>query len=128
MARCGPIHRVEIDSKTNTERIVFDVHELEAEDHPLPSFMPRSEWTHANSIAYTASDPISHREAYLISFREVSTIVLVSRATESIVWEYGGEWILDQQHDATLLANGHILIFDNGQYRRNAVSASRLLE
>ncbi len=43
--------------------------------------MQRAEWTHANSIFYTASDPLTHQEAYLISFRVVSEILLVSRAT-----------------------------------------------
>jgi Arylsulfotransferase (ASST) len=120
---------VETDPKTKVERVVFDIAKAwRPEDHPLPDFMPRSEWTHANSIFYTPSDPLTHQQAYLISFRDVSTILLVSRATGEIIWSYGGDWVLDQQHDATLLANGHVLLFDDGQYRRDAVSASQLLE
>ncbi len=46
----------------------------------------------------------------------------------SVIWSYGGDWVLDQQHDATLLANGHVLLFNDGQYRRHAVSASSLVE
>jgi len=37
--------------------------------------------------------------------------------------------VLAQQHDPSLLANGHILLFDNGAHRRDqALSASRVLE
>jgi Arylsulfotransferase (ASST) len=120
---------VEIDPKTKAEHAVFDIAKAwRPEDHPLPDYMPRSEWTHANSIFYTPSDPLTHQQAYLISFRDVSTILIVSRATGQIIWSYGGDWVLDQQHDATLLPNGHVLLFDDGQYRRDAVSASQLLE
>ena len=120
---------LEIDPATNHYRVVFDVAKAwTPEDHPLPAFMPRSEWTHANSIAYTPSDPITHQEAYLISFRAVSTVMLVSRATGKVIWSYGGLWVLDQQHDATLLPNGHVLLFDDGQYLRGGVSASQILE
>ena len=120
---------VEIDPVTKQEKVVFDIATAwRPEDHPLPAFMPRSEWTHANGIFFTPSDPVSHQPAYLISFRDVSTVLLVSRASGAIIWSYGGDWALDQQHDPTLLPNGHVLLFDNGQYRQNAVSASRLLE
>ena len=71
---------------------------------------------------------MSHQAAYLISFRDVSIVLLVSRATGAIIWSYGGDWVLNQQHDPTLLPDGHVLLFDDGQYRQNAVSASRLLE
>jgi hypothetical protein len=120
---------VEIDPATKAERTVFDFAKAwRPEDHPLPAFMPRSEWTHANSIYYTASDPLTHREAYLVSLRSLSTVLLIARATGQVIWSYGGTWELDQQHDATLLPNGDVLLFDDGQYRLDAVSASRLLE
>jgi Arylsulfotransferase (ASST) len=120
---------VEVDPTSHNEQVVFDISKVwKPEDHPIPDFMNRLEWTHANSIAYTASDPLTHQEAYLISFRDVSTILLVSRATGEVIWSYGGLWVLDQQHDATFLDNGHILLFDDGQYVRGRPSYSRLLE
>ena len=120
---------VEIDPTTKAEQVVFDPARVwEPEDHPLPDFMPRSEWTHANSITYTESDPITHQEAYLVSFRDLNTIVLVARETGQVIWSYGGLWVLDQQHDATLLPNGHVLLFDNGQYLRGRPSASTIIE
>ncbi len=45
-----------------------------------------------------------------------------------MLWSYGGPWVLDQQHDATLLDNGDVLLFDDGQYLRGAPSASKVLE
>ena len=120
---------VEIDPATKQERVVFDIGTAwRPQDHPLPDYMSRKEWTHANSIEYTSSDPVTHQQAYLISFREVSTILLVARSTGRIIWSYGGDWVLNQQHDPSLLANGHVLVFDDGQYRRGTVSASRVLE
>lgn len=74
----------------------------------------RNEWTHANSMRYVASDPLTNSEAYLVSFRQISTVVLVDRETGEIIWQVGPE-ILSQQHDARLLDNGNILVFDNGE-------------
>ena len=120
---------VEINPKTNQERVVFDIAQAwRPEDYPIPDFMLRNEWAHANSLFYTPSDPITLQEAYLISYRAVSTIQLVSRATGKVIWSYGGLWVLDQQHDATLLDNGDVLLFDDGQYLRGAPSASKVLE
>ena len=45
-----------------------------------------------------------------------------------MIWSSGGLWVLDQQHDATLLDNGDVLLFDDGQYLRGAPSASKVLE
>lgn len=119
---------VEIDPTTQMEEVVFDVAEAwRPQDHPLPAFMPRSEWAHANSLFYVPSDPITGQEAYLISFRDISTIFLVSRRTGQVIWSYGGLWVLDQQHDATLVSNGHVLLFDNGEYRP-LTPASQVLE
>ena len=120
---------VEIDPTTNQERVVFDLAKAwRPEDHPIPDFMSRVEWGHANSLFYTPSDPITHQEAYLVSYRTVSTIELVSRASGEVIWSFGGLWVLDQQHDATLLPNGDVLLFDDGQYLRAKPSTSRVLE
>ena len=69
---------IEIDPTTNASRVVFDATKvLDPTGDALPEWMKREEWTHANSLAYTASDPISGQEAYLISFRAISTIAIV---------------------------------------------------
>ena len=120
---------IEIDPTTNASRVVFDATKvLDPTGDALPEWMKREEWTHANSLAYTASDPISGQEAYLISFRAISTIAIVSRATGEIIWSYGGKWALDQQHDASFLPNGDVMVFDNGQYLLGQPSSSQVLE
>ena len=53
----------------------------------------------------------------VFSYRSVDVIGVIDRATGRIVWAWGpGE--IDGQHKPHVLANGNILIFDNGTLRR----------
>lgn len=120
---------VEIDPATNQTTVVFDdATDLDPASHPLPDFQNRSEWTHANSLVYLPADPITGQEAYLMSTRSLSTVFIISRATGRVIWQYGGLWVLDQQHDASILPNGHVMVFDNGQYVRGVPSGTLVLE
>ena len=111
------------------ERVVWRARDvLDGREDALPTYVGRAEWTHANSLRYVPNDPLTGREAYLVSFRQISVIMLVSRDSGEVIWRYGGDWVLHQQHDPSLLDNGNILVFDNGQYRRNQISASAVLE
>ncbi|MFH1262720.1 MAG: aryl-sulfate sulfotransferase [Pseudomonadota bacterium] len=84
----------------------------------------RREWTHANSIQYVpdlgvVSEPsrnLRGKDGYLISFREISTVALLRRDTGEIVWR-SPEQLFAHQHDASVLPNGNILVFDNGLHR-----------
>lgn len=59
----------------------------------------------------------------LISIRNLDLIAVVSPATPKLAWWWGrGE--LSRQHQPTLLANGNLLIYDNGV----AQNRSRILE
>lgn len=71
------------------------------------------EISHANSIRYLPKDPIHARPAYLISFRNLSRVIIVDRATKKIVWR-SPQGVFRFQHDASLLENGNILVFNNG--------------
>jgi hypothetical protein len=54
---------------------------------------------------------------HVIAFmRSVSAVVIIEKSTGDIVWKLGPE-VLAQQHNATELENGNILIFDNGAFR-----------
>ena len=55
-------------------------------------------------------------ENLLVSLRNISTIVKIDRATGRIPWKLGAP-TLSGQHAPTPLANGNILIFDNGPHR-----------
>ncbi len=90
----------------------------------------REEWTHANSINWTASNPIDGTEAYLISLREINTVAIARKIDGKIIWR-SPNGLLSGQHDATWLENGNVLIFDNGLYRQMTnprILGSRVLE
>jgi hypothetical protein len=70
----------------------------------------RSEWTHGNGIIELPDGDL------LVSFRNISTIIRIRRQTGEIVWKLGAP-PLAGQHAPTPLANGNILIFDNGPHR-----------
>src|SRR5205823_11071978 len=79
-------------------------------------------WTHGNTVAETADGNL------LVSFRNISTVIMIERATGNIVWELGGP-PLAQQHDPRPLPNGNVLIFDNGTHRRDhPATFSRVIE
>ena len=75
----------------------------------------RSEWTHGNGIIELPDGDL------LVSFRNISTIVRIRRQTGEIVWKLGAP-PLAGQHAPTPLANGNILIFDNGPPPRSHLS------
>lgn len=95
---------------------------LDPATHPITLQDHRAEWTHGNTVAETADGNI------VVSFRNISTVVMIERATGKIVWELGSP-PLAQQHDPRPLGNGNILIFDNGTHRRdNPATFSRVIE
>jgi Arylsulfotransferase (ASST) len=82
----------------------------------------REEWTHANTVAEMPNGSL------LVSFRNVSTVAIIDRVTGRVTWKLGSP-PLAQQHDPRPLANGNILIFDNGPHRRDhPASYSRVIE
>jgi hypothetical protein len=95
---------------------------LEPEAYPMTLQDHRAEWTHGNTVAETAEGNI------LVSFRNISTVVMVERATGNIIWQLGSP-PLAQQHDPRPLPNGNLLIFDNGTHRRDhPATFSRVIE
>ncbi|HTK29324.1 MAG TPA: aryl-sulfate sulfotransferase [Vicinamibacterales bacterium] len=82
----------------------------------------RTEWTHANSV-YEEPDG-----NLLVSFRNISKVIRIERATGRILWTLGAP-PLSGQHAPHLLPNGHILLFDNGPHRLDeSFPFSRVLE
>lgn len=95
---------------------------LDPATHPITPQDHRAEWTHGNTVAETADGNL------LVSFRNISTVVMIERPSGRIVWELGGP-PLAQQHDPRPLANGNVLIFDNGTHRRDhPATFSRVIE
>jgi hypothetical protein len=83
---------------------------------------PRTLWAHGNSVQELPDGDI------LASFRPTSTVTRISRKTGKILWKLGPPMVAGQ-HAPTLLANGNILIFDNGVHRLDdAMPYSRVIE
>lgn len=91
---------------------------LDPNKYTLAPVDTRQEWTHANSIEYLPHNPIDNEEGYLVSFRQISTVVIIRKRDGEVLWA-STKGLLDHQHDATLLDNGNILVFDNGGFNRN---------
>jgi len=70
----------------------------------------RAEWTHANAVFEQPDGNL------LVSFRNISTVIRIDRRTGGITWKLGAP-PLAGQHAPNLLANGNVLIFDNGPHR-----------
>ena len=113
---------VEVDAAGN--RVwSWRAHEhLDVETEILTFNDPRENWTHGNTIVPLPGDRV------MVSFRSISTVGIIDKATGDFEWKLGGD-VLAQQHDPSMLDNGNVLIFDNGTHRRdNAFTYSRVIE
>ena len=72
----------------------------------------RHEWSHANTVVPLPGGDV------IVSFRNISTIARIDRATGGFVWKLAPP-LLAQQHDPNPLDNGNVLIFNNGSRRAN---------
>jgi hypothetical protein len=84
-----------------------------------------ADWTHANSLDYDAAN-----DRFLLSLRHQNQVVAIDHATGDVEWLLGadsdfslesGEWFASQ-HDAHLLPNGNLILFDNGNDKDAQVS------
>jgi Arylsulfotransferase (ASST) len=83
---------------------------------------PRDAWTHANGLAELPNGDI------VVSFRHISTVIIIDRKTEKIIWKLGAP-PLSGQHAPTPLPNGNLLLFDNGPHRLDySMPFSRVIE
>jgi hypothetical protein len=78
---------------------------------------------HSNSIEWmryphlAERSPIYAESNLLISLRRQDAVVIIDWGAKKLVWAWGpGE--ISGPHDATLLPNGNVLVFDNGLKRR----------
>ena len=82
----------------------------------------REEWTHGNGIAELPNGDI------VVSFRTISTVIIIDRKTGKIIWKLGAPPLCGQ-HAPTPLPNGNLLIFDNGPHRLDhPMPFSRVIE
>ena len=89
------------------------------------------DWVHANSLA------IGDHGNVILSLNWLDQVISIAPDWKSIEWKAGGRassFVFDAgaafqgQHAASLLANGHLLLFDNGRDRTGDQRYSRGLE
>ncbi len=113
---------IEVDASGNRVWEWRAVDHLDPESHLLEQGNAGEEWTHGNTLAPLEGDRV------LVSFRNISTVAIIDKATDRISWSLGDD-VLAQQHDANMLPNGNVLIFDNGANRKHlAPGFSRVIE
>lgn len=73
---------------------------------------------HANSLEILPRDVpgLGGRGDALVSLRNLDRVVVVDLDGPQLVWSWG-PGVVEGQHDATLLPNGNLLVFDNGRRR-----------
>jgi hypothetical protein len=80
-----------------------------------------AQWLPATPLA--ASSPVFSPGNILVTIRHQDVVGIVDWKARKLVWAWG-QGQISGPHDATMLADGHILVFDNGLSR----SWSRVLE
>lgn len=79
---------------------------------PLQPHYTRDHYPLINSVCFLRDGNI------LASLRSVSAVIIISKATGKVIWHVDST-VIAQQHHATELDDGSILIFDNGVYRHH---------
>jgi hypothetical protein len=74
----------------------------------------RGEWSHGNGLAELPDGNI------VVSFRNICKVMEIDRKSGDILWKLGPP-MLSVQHAPTPLANGNVLIFDNGLHANSRV-------
>lgn len=84
---------------------------------------------HTNAIRWagrpelTARSPIYGRDTVLVTSRHQDELMIIDWPRRQLLWHWG-RGVLSGPHDASVLDNGNILVFDNGLSRQS----SRVLE
>lgn len=115
---------VELDLKTHQVKWTLHLRDM-AELTPLFQELNMQQLrshdvTHVNSVRFIAKDPLHQKPALLLSVRNISRVLLVDYETKKVIW-MSPENFFDFQHDARLLSNGDVLVFNN---RRTAAFTS----
>lgn len=95
---------------------------LDPKTFKLQPHYPREHWPLINSV-YPLRDG-----NVLASLRSVSAVVIISRETGEVIWHLDST-VVAQQHCASELEDGSILIFDNGTFRHHeSATYSRVIQ
>ena len=78
------------------------------------------DYPHINTIESLPDNPLAAKDSrfkkgnILLSARHISVVFIIDKESGEVVWAWGPGDIVGQ-HEPTMLANGNILIFDNGR-------------
>ncbi|KAJ9630374.1 hypothetical protein H2204_008439 [Knufia peltigerae] len=115
------INEVDADGKLTWRWKVSE--RLPKKEYPLQPHYTREHYPLINAVL-----PMRDGKHILASMRSVSAVVIIEKSTGNIVWKLGSD-VLAQQHNATELENGNILIFDNGAFRTGeSIQYTRAIE
>lgn len=87
---------------------------------------------HANSVSVfdgslEALGPLYEKGNYLVSFKHISSIAIISGEEDRVLWLWGPMNVVFQHHP-TLLENGNILLFNNGNEESSVIEIDPLTE
>jgi len=112
------IHHMDADGNEIWRWNSFDHYDILDVDDAIDLTNHTIDWTHCNSIEIDSDSNL------IVSTRNFNEITKISRQTGEIIWRLGGErnqfqFINDirgfgRQHDARVLSNGNLALFDNG--------------
>ena len=124
LIRDNSIALVSLDGKLLEELSLYDLFSADPERFPLQDVKARGknrkvDLLHANSVEWidkehlAGRDPIYRQGNVLVSIRHQDVVVIANWERRELVWMWGRGELLGP-HDATLLENGNMMIFDNG--------------
>jgi hypothetical protein len=112
------VHHMDADDNELWRWHSFEHYDILDVDESIDLTNHAIDWTHCNSIEVDPDGNI------IISTRNFNEITKIDRQTGEIIWRFGGErnqfqFINDnrgfgRQHDARVLSNGNLALFDNG--------------
>jgi hypothetical protein len=111
---------VEIDPRGKVIREWLAHEHLNPEKDILDPQDFREEWSHANALTCTPEGGV------IISFRELSTIMILDWPSGEVRWKWGRPY-LSCQHSPNITPDGTLLVFDNGAHHP-IQSKSRVVE
>jgi hypothetical protein len=100
----------------------------------MPPHKGFGDWPHVNTIEVLPDSPAARKDPrfragnLLVCGRHIDTIWVIDRKSDEVVWAWGPGELLGP-HMPTMLPNGHILVYDNGQNASTRVRGwTRVLE
>lgn len=103
---------VEVEVSSGKVRKTWDLLTIFPQTKPNALQLETRELFHVNSVRFLETNPINGRPAILLSVRNLLLVALLDYETGQIIWAYQpnpGRIM----HDARLLPNGDLLVFNN---------------